>query len=143
MSFDAGTALANNPYEQYFLVTPSGSVIHLVVNNRVPYFDDCASEPDLELHVSELDDEVASNDDAAFCLPAAYRITKKSKVELTDHQQSLLDHADSSQLMKENHSHDILHLYSHRNRDICREVKQRRNYSKPVPVERQNVVTKA
>ena len=70
VSFDAGTALANNPYEQCFLVTPSGSVIHLVVNNRVPYFDDCASEPDLELHVSELDDEVASNDDAVFvCLP--------------------------------------------------------------------------
>ena len=141
-SFDANAALASNPYEKCFLVTPGGTIIHLVVNNRVPYFNDCASEPDLELLVSELDDEVASDDCAPSLLPAAYRITKKSKVALTDHQQSLLDHAISAQLLRDNHSHDILHLYSHRNCDICREVKQRRNYSKPIPIERQNLVTK-
>ena len=44
--------------------------------------------------------------------------------------------------MKEN-DHDISHLYSHRNCALCREVKQRRNYSKPVPIEKQNRVTKA
>ncbi len=93
--------------------------------------------------MSQLVDEVASNDCAAPCLPAAaYRIKKKSKVELTENQQNLLDHAMDAQLMKNTHSHDILHLYSHRGCDICREVKQRRNYSKPIPIERQNLVTK-
>ena len=55
----------------------------------------------------------------------------------------MFDHAVPSQLLKHNHSHDILHLYSHRNCDLCREVKQRRNYSKPIPIERQNRATKA
>ena len=29
--------------------------------------------------------------------------------------------------------HDILHFHSHKDCTICREVKQRRNYSRPVP----------
>ena len=36
-----------------------------------------------------------------------------------------------------------MHLYSHKNCALCREVKQRRTYSKPVPIEKQNRVTKA
>ena len=117
----------------------------------MPYYDDnsdLASEPDYELSASCLEpplvDEVAS-DSCAFSVPSlpAHRITKKSTIELTDHQQTLLDHAVSRQLLKSIDTHDILHLYSHKDCALCREVKQRRNYSRPIPIERQNRVTKA
>ena len=55
-----------------FLITPSGSRIHLAINNRVPYFEDVSdsvSEPDFEFHVSSLPYEVAANDFVVSSLP--------------------------------------------------------------------------
>ena len=148
--FDANLALAGNPNEVAYLVTPYGNKIHLTIHNRVPYYNDenadLASEADYELSVDSLDadaDEVAHNSNFPVSSLPAHRIMKKSTIELTDHQQELLDHAVSRRLMKNEDDHDILHLYSHKNCTLCREVKQRRNYSKPVPIEKPNLVTKA
>mgnify|MGYP001263262069 FL=1 len=38
--------------------------------------------------------------------------------------------------------HDRLHFHSNRDCQICREVKQRRNYSKPIPEEFKHTATK-
>ena len=151
-SFDAKSLLVNNDFEECYLITPYGHKIHLSINNRVPYFSDSSvkpveedssdlvSEPDFELAVSDPSD--ALNVDVAPAAPAAHRITKKSKIELTDHQQTLLDHAVSRQILKSIDTHDILHLYSHKDCALCREVKQRRHYTHPVPIEKQNRVNK-
>ena len=61
-------------------------------------------------------------------------------IRSTYHQQTLLDHAVSRQILKSIDTHDILHLYSHKDCALCREVKQRRHYTRPVPVEKQNRV---
>ena len=66
--FDADYALAGDPNEVAYLVTPSGNKIHLTINNRVPYYNaetaDMASEADCELSLKQLmpdADEVAHN----------------------------------------------------------------------------------
>ena len=133
-----------------YLVTPYGNKIHLTIHNHVPYYNDenadLESEADYELSVDSLDadaDEVAHNSNFPGSSLPAHRIMKKSTIELTDHQHNLLDQAINRQLMKDENDHDILHLYSHKNCALCREVKQRRTYSKPVPIEKQDRVTKA
>ena len=103
--FDADYALAGNPDEVAYLVTPYGNRIHLTINNRVPYYNDenadLASEADYELSVDSLDadaDEVAHNSNFPVSSLPAHRINKESTIELTDHQQELLDHAVSRNL---------------------------------------------
>ena len=83
------------------------------MNNRVPYYNDqlstCDDSSDL---VSEPDFEFAEpvaecvDSDSLLSMPA-YKITKKSSIELTDHQQTLLDHAVSRQLLRTIYDHDI------------------------------------
>ena len=74
---------------------------------------DTASEADYELSLVPLmpheADEVAHDSTFPVSLPA-HRINKKSAIELTDHQQALLDHAVSRRLMKSSDDHDIMHL---------------------------------
>ena len=118
-SFDAKSLLENNDFEECYLITPYGHKIHLSIANRVPYYSDSSvkpadddtsdlvSEPDFELAVSD-----PSDDDVDVAPAVATRITKKSKIDLTDHQQTLLDHAVSRQILKNIDTHDILHMYS-------------------------------
>ena len=125
--FDAASLLVTNPYELCYSVTPYGKRIHLSVSNRVPYYNDnsvhgncpqygvidnsdLASEPDYELFSAVVDVRpVESNGVVVSGAPAAHRIAKKSTIELTDHQQTLLDHAVSRQILKSIDTHDILH----------------------------------
>ena len=77
----------------------------------------------------------------------AYRIRSKSKLDLTPEQKSKLEIA--MQQIKENSisaktaaTHDLLHFKSNCSCDICRAVKQRRNYSHPVPIVKRHLATK-
>ena len=69
------------------------------------------------------------------------RIRSKSTVELTDSQQAALDHAMTRQLVDQKTSveHDVLHFMSHRDCALRHEVKQRRNYSKPIAEENKHL----
>ena len=102
--FDAESALASDDNEMAYLVTPYGNKSHLTIQNRVPYYNenaDLASEADYELSVDSLDadaDEVAHNSNFPVSSLPAHRINKESTIELTDHQQELLDHAVSRNL---------------------------------------------
>ena len=83
------------------------------------------------------DNTVVSPVDSSRCAATPVirrRIVNKSEVELTDDRQAALDHAMTRQLVDQNTlvEHDVLHFMSHRDCALCREVKQRRNYSKPI-----------
>ena len=136
-----------NIAEKAILVTPDGSEIVLLVKSYVPYYaepsvtgvpgpnidrdSDLLSEPDLEIDIS--------------ALPAVgTRIRTKSSIELSDRQQVALDKAVDSldSLSVEPVNHDLLHFPSHRDCALCREVKQRRNYSHPVMEENKHLAVK-
>ena len=81
---------------------------------------DCVSEPDAELFLAA---------------PAqARRIRIKSNVELDERQQLALERLNDDLHIEPSLAtpHDILHFHSHKDCAICREVKQRRYYLKPV-----------
>ena len=63
---------------------------------------------------------------------------------MTDDRQAALDHAITRQLVdrKTMVEHDVSHFMSHRDCALCREVEQRRNYSKPIAEEREHLATK-
>ena len=139
--------------EQARLCTPSGQTISLVVRDFVPYLINgtepatrgdglanfipdrshdprhCESEPDCEIDHS--------------ALPAVgTRVRIKTKIALSDRQQTALDNAVENLAVAENFSHDLLHFHSHRDCSLCRQVKQRRNYSHPILEENKHLATK-
>ena len=159
-----------SPGEQCFLITPLGKRIHLFNHNRVPYFsedvvdlvstcsntvnnihrdDDLISKPDIEYSVEDSSvgpDAVVGPVDSSRCAITPVlrkRITGKSTVELTDSQQAVLDHAMTRQLVDSTLvEYDVLHFMSHRDCALCREVKQRRNYSRPIAEENKHLAKK-
>ena len=129
--------------------------MELSIHDRLPYLneddDDIKSECDFELDMSpsvgteplDRDPNLRinsfnsnSNPDLSFVNPAGRRrITRKSKVELTPDQQLALDRAATRELVDQNTAvpHEVLHFHSHGDCSLCREVKQRRKYSRPIP----------
>ena len=132
-----------NITETAVLMTPAGEAIVLAVRNFVPYFQELnASKVPIDLSdrgdtVSEPDCEIDWN-----VLPAVgSRIRTKTNIGLSDRQQLALDNAVDS-LAVDPVNHDLLHFHSHRDCSLCREVKQRRNYSHPIMEENKHLATK-
>ena len=149
-----GINLEGVPGESAYLITPNGQTIRLSIHNRVPYLtdgcaddaasdasadrSDCISEPDLEL------EDVDNDNIHASPVIAGTRLRSKSKVELSPQQQQALEAALDYQSSDTDLAtpHDVLHFHSHKDCSLCREVKQRRNYSRPVLEQFKHTATK-